>query len=228
MKKERKTENTNPFPASSAEGREALERRNEGLDVFILLLIVEDDRAAAAEAELPRGEVNDIHRIRDRADDLADGLVFIGFLTGFDEMQVILQQARVEDRAHAVLFAEPGNGEHVGKGDGLAADQVRAGFDADKGDLPAMLPEDTLELLEIEIALEQLLALLIEALLLQADHVISAAVFDFSDGGSELEVHRNDGAGIRLHISEREHVFAGPALVNGKEIILVEYQMKYS
>ena len=120
-----------------------------------------------------------------------------------------------------MLPAQLGGGKHIVKRNGLSADKVRSGFNAYKRNAVMLAYEYTLKLFEVKITLERIFALLVKSFLLQADNIVSAAVFNLADRCSELEVHRHDRA--RLHIGKREHMLTGPALVNGKEIVLVEY-----
>lgn len=156
------------------------------------LFVIKNDCAAPAEAEFACGEIDDVHCVRKGAHDFTNALVGIGGFAGFDKVQIVLKQACVKNGKHSVFFAQFGYCKHVVKRNGLAADEICAGFNADKGDIVALLFEHAFKLFKIEIALERVGTLPVKPVFLQTGNVVAAAVFYFADRGAELEVHRND------------------------------------
>ena len=153
--------------------------------------------------------------------DLAYRHVLAGCLAGLDEVEVILQEARVEDGHNAVLAAYLADVVHILQGERLAADEVRAGLYAQEGDvLRARLGDEAAQLVEVDVALEGVVARGLYALVAEQLGHGAAEAGDVRLGRGEVEVHRHHVAG--LHEGDGEDVLAGAALVGGEEEVRAE------
>ena len=120
-----------------------------------------------------------------------------------------------------MLFADVGGGLHVGVGNGLTADQVGAGLQADIGHvLRRLLPDAGLQSLQIDVALEGQVALTDQALPLHQLLHAAAQTGDVGLGGGEMVVHDNAVAG--LDEAGGQDVLAGAALVGGQAVVDTE------
>ncbi len=205
----------------AAVGEEALVERHELHHLVGELLVVGGDDAAAGEAEFAGGEVDDIETVCQHVVDLLGGHELAARLAGLHEVDVVLQQGSVENALDAEFVADVRDGKHVLQAHRLAADEVGAGLHAHEGDLLRTVVLDGLaEGLEVEVALERVIRLRDETLLVhQLDH-FAAQAGDVRFGGGEVEIHQRDHA--RLHVGLREDVLRGAALVGRQDVLRAE------
>ncbi len=106
----------------------------------------------------------------------------------------------------------------VGHREGLPSDQVRGGLHADEGNvLAAVLGDDRLKLLQVDIALEGVGALGLQGVVAVELEDLGPAHLEMGLGGREVVVHGHNVA--RLDEDLREQVFRGPALVRRHAVL---------
>ena len=211
----------------TAVGQEALVQRDECLHLEDEALVVGDDGTTAGETELAAGEVDEIHLIRNLADDFGHRHILCGFLAGLDEVQVVLQQRGIQHGHDAVFLTHGGHIQHVLHGKRLTANQVGTGFDTHKGNMVSThLFDEGAQTGNIEVALEGVFQVRVEAL--GDDELLHAATLagDVGLRGGEVEVH---GYHIAfLHEGLGQDVLAGAALVGGQEILGTEHMLNHA
>lgn len=201
----------------AAVGQKALEHGDQVLHGVEQGLVPHDDGAAPGEAELAGGEVDQVEQVGDHPGDLPDALVGHARLADLDEVEVVLEQGCVQHGQNAVLLRQLGGRLHVLIGDGLAADQVRAGLQAQEGHLLRRLLLDAgLQLLKVDVALEGQVALGHQSLIFHQLLHMAAHAGDVGLGGGEVVVH--DDAVARLDEAGGQDVLAGAALVRREAV----------
>ena len=137
---------------------------------------------------------------------------------GLHEIDVVLQQRGVEHAQHAVVVADVGHGQHVLQRNGLSADEVRSSLYAHKGHLLRSVSLDgAFQLLQVEVALEGVVALGLQSLLANQLEYLAAAAGNVRFRGGEVEVH--DGYHAWLDEGFGQDILAGATLVSGQYVV---------
>ena len=145
----------------------------------------------------------------------------LGF-AGLHEVHVVLQQRGVEHAHYAVFVTHIGHGEHVLERYGLSAYEVCPGFYAHECYiLGAVLPDGFLEYVEVEVALERVVALGFQAFAVDYFYNFASAARYVGFGRGEVEVHDSHRTG--LHECFGQNVLAGSSLMGGQQIFGSEY-----
>ena len=189
--------------------------------VSVSLLVVGNNAAPAGRTQFARGKIDDVAQIGDLARDLADRLVLAALLAGFDEVQIILQQARVQNEHNAVLVAYLADLFHVFKRKRLPAHEVRSRLKTHERNLfGAGFLDDRPQLGDIAVAFERIGAGGFKALVNQDLIHRTSVQGDQRLGGRKMKIRGNDAA-LR-NIGLRQDVFAGPSLMRREEILCPE------
>ena len=146
------------------------------------------------------------------------------FATGlphFHEVDVVLEEGSVEDALDSELVANVSDGEHVLKGYRLASDEVGSGFDPDERHfLRSEFLDGLAEKFEVEVALERVVALGDETLLVDEFDDLTSEAGYVGLRRCEVEVHKGIHPG--LHVSLGEDVLGGSSLMGGKDVVGAE------
>ena len=184
-------------------------------------LVTHHNAAATAKTEFAGREVDDVKEVGDHTGNFPNGLILHALLTGFDEVQVVLQQGSIQHGHDAVFTGNLGGSLHVLVGDGLTADEVCACLQAHVGNiLRTLLLDAGLNLIQVDIALEGKGALGDKALIPDQLLHLAAQAGNMRLGGGEVVVHDHAAAGLNKVLGN--DMLAGSALVGGQEELHAE------
>ena len=207
--------------AHAAIGQKSLKQRDKVLHALVIGFVIHRHAAAARKTELAGGEIDDIGIGAEGARDLADAHVPTGGFTRFDKVQVVLHEACVQHDHDAVC---PRNLRHIGhvlQREWLTADEVRTRFYTDKCNVLSAVARDAfVEFIQIDVALEGVVALGIETLVDDDLLDASANARDVRLSGGEVEIHRHHAAGLNERLGN--DALAGASLMGGEEIFRAE------
>ena len=210
--------------AHSAVGEESLKHGDQLHHAVAEGLIPYADAAATGKAQLSGGEVYYVKAIRKGAGDLTYGHVGAGCLTGLYEVEIILKKACVQHCHDVIVTGQFCGGAAVFKGEGLAADKVGACLEAQEGHVALVALNGGLELIQVHVALKEVFACGIDALIAYQLLNPAAALGNVGLGGGKVEVHCNHVAG--LYECFCDDMLCGSALMGGQEEFHAEYFLK--
>ena len=206
----------------AAIGEEALVERDVLHHLLCIFGILRRDDAALGETQLAGGEIDDVEMVGKEVVDFPWLHKLAARLTGLHEIYVVLEQGSVEHRLHAHLMADVGDGEHILQRHGLAANEVGARLHThERHPVGSYLLDALAQVLQVEVALEGVVALGEQAL--GVDQLLhgAAETGDVCLGRGEVEVHQRHHAG--LHERLGEDVLAGSSLVGGQHVLRAEH-----
>ena len=138
--------------------------------------------------------------------------------TGLHEINIVLQQRGVEYAQNAVVVTDVGYGQHIFQRNGLTTNQIGTSLYAYKGYLfGSHTLNRLLQLLQVKITLEGVIALRQQPFLLHQFQHLTSAAGNVGLGGGKVEIH--DGHHAGLYEGLGQDVLTGTSLVGRKQII---------
>ena len=205
----------------TAVGKEALEHSDIIFHRVECFLVTYKDSAATTEAELSRGEVDNVIEVTDHSGDLADGFILHGLFSCLDEIEVVLEERCVKNGCDAVFLRKIGNRLHILIGNRLTADKVCSCFNSYVGDIIRTLALDACtHLIKVNVALEGEIALHNKSLILDKLLNASAETSNVSLGCSEVIVHDDAVTGLNEVLSD--NVLCRTSLVSREKVLNTE------
>ena len=180
-----------------------------------------DDGASAGKAKFAGRKIDDVHLVGQQMVDFLGSHVLALCLAGLHEVDVVLQQRSIQYAGHAEFVADVCHSQHVLQADGLSADKVGPGFHTHIGHLlGAIFADGLLQFLQVKVALEGIVALGQQPLLVYQLKHLASATGNVCLCGGEVEVH--DGHHSGLHKTLGQNVLAGASLVGGQHVVHAE------